>query len=220
VSAEDRGGFGRNDDELVANYRRALARVTRASDLVVDRLVDLYRDGRGIRSAPERELIDLGCTAGQARRLRDAFALAAAHHEVLALKIGRTIRRPEDAASAIRAVCQRVGGHEQECFVVLSLSARQHLLDARAVALGSVAQVDVRPSDALRHAIRCGAHSVVVGHCHPSGDPTPSPADVELTRRLVAVGQLVAIPILDHVIVTERGEFASLAALGLVVDNK
>jgi len=220
MSANDRGAFGRNDDQLVADYRRALATVTRASDVVVDRLIEMYPQGRSIRRAPERELRDLGLTPAQARRLRDAFDLAGAHHDVLALKVGRTIRRPEHAAAAIRAVCQRVGQHEQECFVVLALSARQHLLEARPVGLGSIAQVDCHPRELFRYAIRIGAHSIVAGHCHPSGSPEPSPADIELTRRLVSVGRLVGIPLLDHLIVTESGAFASLAALGLVVDNR
>jgi DNA repair protein RadC len=63
--------------------------------------------------------------------------------------------------------------------------------------------------------IRAGIHSVILVHNHPSGDVTPSPADVELTRRMMHVGQLVGIPVLDHLIVTET-KFVSLASLGLM----
>lgn len=104
---------------------------------------------------------------------------------------------------------------QAECFVVLGLDARQRLLEARAVALGSLAQVEVHPREIFRSQLRLGAHSILVGHNHPSGDPEPSNADVELTRRLADVGRLIGIPVLDHVIVTEV-EHVSFAQLGLL----
>jgi len=61
----------------------------------------------------------------------------------------------------------------------------------------------------FRPALREAAAAIVLVHNHPSGDPTPSPEDRELTRRLASAGNLLGVPVLDHVIVAERG-FASL----------
>jgi DNA repair protein RadC len=78
-----------------------------------------------------------------------------------------------------------------------------------------MAQVDVHPRELFRPCIREGIHSVILAHNHPSGDCEPSEADVELTKRMCEVGRLVAIPVLDHLIVTDS-EHCSLAALGFV----
>ena len=65
----------------------------------------------------------------------------------------------------------------------------------------------------FRHAIRLGAVSVIVAHNHPSGDPTPSKEDIEETRRLVAAGELVGIPLDDHVVIGRDGVHTSIRGL-------
>lgn len=92
--------------------------------------------------------------------------------------------------------------HEQEAFYVIALDVRNQLLDIVEVARGNVCGVEVHPREVFRPAIRLAAAGVIVAHNHPSGDPTPSAQDIELTRRLRDVGTTLGIPVLDHVVVT------------------
>jgi len=123
-----------------------------------------------------------------------------------------TVRGPGDVGRYAQA---RFGAQAQETFAVLGLDARQRVRMVRTVAVGSLAEVDVHPREAFRPLLAAGMHSVVLVHNHPSGEPEPSAADIELTRRLAAVGQLVGIPVVDHVVVA-AGAWCSLGQLGLM----
>ncbi len=99
-----------------------------------------------------------------------------------------------------------------EEFHVVLLDVRGRLLRTERVALGSVSQCPVSPRDVLRVAIREGAHGVVFVHNHPSGDPSPSPEDADLTERLRAATELVGVVARDHVIVAAGGYFSFVEA--------
>jgi DNA repair protein RadC len=101
---------------------------------------------------------------------------------------------------------------EREGFHVVLLDVRGRLIRVAQVAEGSLAQCPVSPRDALRPAVREGAHGVVFCHNHPSGDPTPSPDDVDLTERLRAAAELVGVLARDHVIVAAGGYFSFVEA--------
>lgn len=106
---------------------------------------------------------------------------------------------PADAARIARPVMAT----EQETFVVVCLNIRNVMMAPPAViAIGSAFGVEVHPRDVFREAIRRNAAGIVVLHNHPSGDRTPSREDEMITERLAAVGKLVGIPVIDHVIVT------------------
>ena len=104
----------------------------------------------------------------------------------------------------------RLAGVPQELFLALAVDARNGLIDEVEVARGHLTSVEVHPREVFRPLIRAAAAAAVVVHNHPSGDPTPSSEDLVLTRRLRAVGELVGIPILDHVIVA-GDQFRSIA---------
>lgn len=101
---------------------------------------------------------------------------------------------------------------EREGFHVILLDVRGRLQRALQVAEGSLSQCPVSPRDALRPAVREGAHSVVFVHNHPSGDPAPSPEDVDLTERLRAAAELVGVLARDHVIVAAGGYYSFVEA--------
>jgi len=101
---------------------------------------------------------------------------------------------------------------EREGFHVVLLDVRGRLIRVAQVAEGSLAQCPVSPRDALRPAVREGAHGVVFCHNHPSGDPSPSPDDVDLTERLRAAAELVGVLARDHVIVAAGGYFSFVEA--------
>jgi len=89
---------------------------------------------------------------------------------------------------------------------------RGRLLKVVPVAEGSLTQCPVSPRDALRPAVREGAHGVVFVHNHPSGDPAPSPEDLDLTERLRAAAELVGVLARDHVIVAAGGYYSFVEA--------
>ena len=121
---------------------------------------------------------------------------------------GRPIRSAGDIAAHLRA---RLGTCTVEEFWAVALDVRHRVVWETCLARGSLTGVEVHPRDAFRPLIRGGAAAVIFCHNHPSGDPSPSRQDLDLTRRLREVGDLCGIAVLDHVIVGTDG-FTSLAA--------
>jgi DNA repair protein RadC len=119
---------------------------------------------------------------------------------------------PEASLAALREL---LGGRREEHFAVLALDARRRVLAAELISQGTLTQTMAHPREVFRSAIKLGAASVVVGHNHPSGDPSPSPDDRLLTRRLREAAEVLAVPLLDHVIVGEPGHY-SFSASGWV----
>ncbi len=114
---------------------------------------------------------------------------------------------PQDAASLLSAEMEPL---VQENLVVLLLNTRNQVVARRTIYIGTVNSSAVRPAEVLRPAIRENAPSMIVAHNHPSGDPTPSPEDISVTRDLAAAGKLMDIELLDHLIIGQGGRFASL----------
>lgn len=114
---------------------------------------------------------------------------------------------PERVVEVIRELC---GDVDRERFVVVALNQRNRVVGCYVVSEGSISTSIVHPREVFRRAILAGAASIVVGHCHPSGEPSPSQDDREMTRRLARAGELLGIPVVDHVIVCPSGRFVSL----------
>ncbi|MGH7730459.1 MAG: RadC family protein, partial [Candidatus Eiseniibacteriota bacterium] len=113
----------------------------------------------------------------------------------------RSIRGPDDVLAQVRDLAHA----RREHFVVLLLNARHELQGRETISIGSLNASIVHPREVFLPAILHSAASVVLVHNHPSGDPEPSEEDLSITRRLVEVGELVGIGVLDHVIVASRG---------------
>ena len=103
---------------------------------------------------------------------------------------------------------------DQEELRVVLLDTKYRVLNVRTIYRGSVNQAQVRVGEVFRDAVRSNAVAIVVVHNHPSGDPTPSAADVSLTEDLVAAGRLLDIDLLDHLVIG-HGAHVSLKRLGL-----
>jgi DNA repair protein RadC len=89
----------------------------------------------------------------------------------------------------------------KEAFVVLVLNTRKRILGHNLVAIGSLDSVTMAPREVFRPVLVIAGSSVVLAHQHPSGDPSPSDADIKVTRDLIRAGQLLKIEVLDHVII-------------------
>jgi len=100
-----------------------------------------------------------------------------------------------------------------ECFVVLLVNTRRRVKGHHLVSIGTLDTILVHPREVFRAAVISGAAAVVLMHNHPSGDPTPSEADIKVTRDMMRAGQLLKIEVLDHVIVGAN-KHCSLRSLG------
>lgn len=103
---------------------------------------------------------------------------------------------------------------ECECFVVLILNTRRRIRGHYLVSIGTMDTILVHPREVFRLAVMASASALVLVHNHPSGDPTPSEADIKVTRDLIRAGQLLKIEVLDHIVVGEPNHI-SLRSLGL-----
>jgi len=123
------------------------------------------------------------------------------------------IATPEDV---VRICGPQFRGLDREHFWALALNTKNQLLRTVEVSIGSLNASVVHPRELYKEAIRLSAASIVVVHNHPSGDPTPSGADLQLTRRLVKAGDVIGIELLDHVIIGDGGAHSSVRDLGLM----
>ena len=105
---------------------------------------------------------------------------------------------------------------EREMVVALMLNTRLRVLGHYLVSIGSMNESIVHPREVYRAAVAMGAHAVVLMHNHPSGDPTPSTADHNMTKQIKEAGEILRIRLLDHVIVGADGRHYSFRNAGLV----
>lgn len=122
-----------------------------------------------------------------------------------------TISSPEDAANLVKF---EMAVLEQEELRVILLDTRNRVLRIEVVYRGSINSSQIRVGELFKAAIRANAASVIIVHNHPSGDPSPSPDDVAVTRAIVAAGKLLDIDVLDHLVIGDM-KFISLKERGL-----
>ena len=121
------------------------------------------------------------------------------------------VRSPQDVANLLMA---EMGFLDQEHLRVVLLNSKNQVMAVPEVYRGSVNTSLIRASELFREAVRENCPAVIVVHNHPSGDPTPSAEDVQVTEQIVAAGKLLDIEVLDHLIVGQQS-YASLKERGL-----
>ena len=121
------------------------------------------------------------------------------------------ISSPSDAAALLMV---EMAYHEQEHLRLLLLDTKNRVMDSPTIYIGNVNTTVVRVAEIFRDAVRSNSTALIVAHNHPSGDPTPSPEDVRMTRQLVQAGELLGVEVLDHLVIGE-GRFVSLKERGL-----
>jgi DNA repair protein RadC len=121
------------------------------------------------------------------------------------------IHSPEDAASL---VLYEMGALEQEELRVILLNIRNQVLGVEKIYRGSLNSSQVRIGELFKPAIRRNAAAIIVVHNHPSGDPSPSPDDISLTRGVIEAGKLLDVNVLDHLVIG-LGKYISLKERGL-----
>ncbi len=121
------------------------------------------------------------------------------------------IRTPKDVADEVANIRR----NKKENFIVLYLNARNQVIDKETISIGTLNANIVHPREVFKPALANSAANIVLVHNHPSGDPSPSQDDLQLTNRIVKAGELMGIEVLDHVIVTEK-DYCSLKDKGMV----
>ncbi|SDF21166.1 RadC family protein [Sporolituus thermophilus] len=122
------------------------------------------------------------------------------------------IRSPQDIRDLMMP---RLRYETKEHFVALLLSTKNHVLAMPVISVGNLNASLVHPRELFREAINHSAAAVALVHNHPSGDPTPSREDIEITRKMIQAGEILGIAVLDHVIIGD-GKYVSLKEKGII----
>ena len=196
--------------ELIAILLRTGIEGLNAVQLAQDLLMDLGGLS-GLHRVPYEELSSRrGIGPAKAAQLKAAVELG--RRLGAAVPEDRpTIQSPSDAAALL---LYEMGALEQEHLRVLLLDTRNRLIRTIEVYRGSLNTSLIRVGEVFRDAVRSNAASIIIVYNHPSGDPTPSPEDVSVTRALVEAGSLLDIEVLDHLVIGKNC-FVSLKSKGL-----
>ena len=125
---------------------------------------------------------------------------------------GKPVQTPEEAYKSMQS---KLSGKKKEHFYILCLNTRGRVNDTRQISIGNLDSSIVHPREVFKDAISSYASTVIFVHNHPSGDLEPSAEDIHLTKRLVEAGELLGIPVLDHIIVSDKG-YTSLKSRNLI----
>lgn len=211
----ERGAKSLGTGELLAILLRTGLQGASAVE-IGNTLVRRFDSLEALARAPLEELVKVkGIGRDKAVTLKAAFELAIRLSEEKRRE-SPVLDNPEGLAALIR---DEFSLKDTEHFAVILLTARRRLIRVEEVGRGLLNQVLVHAREVFRPAILANAHSLVLVHNHPSGDPMPSESDLKLTRDLIRVGHLLQIEVIDHIIIGRRSEtrakdYCSLKELG------
>ena len=180
--------------------------------VTAQRLLSQFGNLKGIASASLEEMTQVkGIGIAKASQIKAAFELAnrLESHQESGDKL--VVKEPEDV---LRFVQNRLKGKKKEYFLALLLDTRSQLIRVAEISVGSLDSSIVHPREVFKEAVAASAASVIFAHNHPSGDPTASEDDIELTKRLTKAGEIMGIDVLDHIITGDK-KYLSLKREGL-----
>ncbi len=178
---------------------------------VGQRLLQKFGGISGLHRAPFTELCQQhGIAEAKAAQIKAAIELGR-RLTLEAPEERPAINSPADAAALVQ---YEMSALEQEHLRVMLLDRRNRVLETVEVYRGSVSSSQVRIGEVFKEAVRKNASALIVIHNHPSGDPTPSPDDVAVTRAILQAGKLLDVDVLDHLVIGQ-GRWVSLKERGL-----
>ena len=197
--------------ELIAIILRTGSAKRTAIDLAED-LLSQFKNLKGLAKASVAEIAACyGIGQAKAVQLKAAFELGRrvmTSHPV-ALPI---IKRPQEIFELLQAGFQDL---DREHFKVVHLSTKNQVLKIETTAIGILSSAPIHPREVFKEAVKMSSAAVILAHNHPSGDPTPSQDDLLLTTRLGEAGEILGIPVIDHVICGDNS-FVSLKERGQI----
>lgn len=197
-----------SDTELLALVINTGAPGETALDLARRLLVG--RGLRGLVNSPAEELSVIN-GIGPAKAARIQAALELGRRLGNSFQERPVIRGPQDAAGLLMDSMRFL---EQENFRILVLNTKNQVMASELISVGGLNFASLTPREVFKGPMRRGAASVILSHNHPSGDPTPSPEDIEITKRIQEAGRLLGIEVLDHLVIGDN-RFVSLRERGL-----
>ena len=209
-----RQGAGRlSNAEILAILLRTGTRMKTVTDLAME-ILSLDKE-TGIRHLAD-------CRPEELRRI-DGLGDAKICTLLAAVELGRRIGQTQQKGygritgsdDIAQLYMERLRYYSKEHFLCLLIDPRGEIIEETEVSIGDISSACANPREVFSEAIRRCASCIALLHNHPSGDPSPSDEDVKMTRRLMQVGQLVGIPVLDHIIIGD-GVYISLNAAGLL----
>lgn len=123
------------------------------------------------------------------------------------------VTRPDDMAATFKAF---IGDYDREHLAVALLNARNKIIGLHIVSIGTTTCAQFAVAEVFKAALLANAACIMLGHNHPSGDPTPSRQDINATKNIVTCGDILGIPVVDHVVVTASGPYCSMRERGLM----
>jgi DNA repair protein RadC len=191
------GAEALTDAELLAILLRVGKKGVNAVQ-IGQRVLNQYGGMLGLHRTSFKELCQVdGIGKAKAAQIKAAIELGR-RISSLAMESRGTIASPQDVADLVQY--QMMALEQEELWVIL-LDSRNRYLETEHLYRGSLNASSVRPVEVFKMGIRHNAAGLIVVHNHPSGDPSPSPEDINLTRLLVEAGQLLELPVLDHIVV-------------------
>jgi DNA repair protein RadC len=181
--------------------------------MTAQQLLSKFGNVRNIAQASIKELSAVrGIGPARASQIKAAFELGRRVEDPDYYAKEAPVQSPEQAYKSVQ---EKLKGKKKEHFYILCLDTRNRVCSKKQVSVGNLDSSIVHPREVFKDAISSLAASVIFVHNHPSGDLEPSSEDVNLTKRLVDAGELLGIPVLDHIIVGDRG-YTSLKSRNLV----
>lgn len=176
---------------------------------------DVIGAGEGIfhlREMSPQELMGIhGIGQGKAARILAALELG----KRVAARPSATAVNVESSDDIAALFMEQMRDLKQETFRILLLNAKGDIISAENISVGELTSTLVHPREVFRPAVKKSAAAMILIHNHPSGDPTPSSQDIEMTLRLMECGQLMGIRVLDHMVMGD-GTYVSMRALGIM----
>jgi len=209
------GASGLSNSELLALIIRTGTEDKSAVRLADEVIAYAAENIGGLGIAEVRELTEI-----------DGIGEAKACSIVAAMELSRRLTseregivrvKIRDSRQVADLMTEEMAGEKREFFMALNLNSKMQVESKSIISIGNIDSAPVHPREVFGPAIRRGAAAVVVAHNHPSGDPTPSRQDVEVTKRLLDAASVLGIKLIDHVIVG-NGCFTSMKSEGYFGD--
>ena len=205
------GASSLSDIELLAILLRTGTKNASAIDLA-KLLLAKFGDLQGLLDASVEEMAKLkGIGTAKAVQIKAALELS---KRLMILPSAKrvTIRTPKDVVALVMGDMRYL---DKEYFRALLLNTKNQVLSIETISIGTLDSSMVHPRELFKIAVKKSAAALILVHNHPSGDPTPSKDDINITKRIVKSGEILGISVLDHVIIGDN-KFISLKTEGLI----
>lgn len=172
--------------------------------ITAQRLLSAFGNIKNLSEASVEELSAIkGIGLAKAAQIKSAFELARRRDNYDYVKM--SVKSHQDV---IKLVKEKLKDKKKEHFLILSLDTRSNLIKIANISTGTLDANLVHPREVFKEAIQSLASSIILVHNHPSGNPEPSDADIEITRRIIETGKIIGIGVLDHIIIAENNSLS------------